>query len=286
MDNNVLETKDSPQKPELKMPSHWQLPDKNGQITVFQINEEEGFLYYAIASGGKNFRTIECFFDKEGVVRAEKRNRTIDEDVQVDILVPGEIDMSYMGINLLDLKAKKSVVTVMLSHKVGTDHLPLAAVVYSGGQLESILFSNIFKAEGEDYPVIDFERDASGAITPSNTDLEKNKTTKFKEIKQGKPNEFHFADKSGKPICKFKWEEREGKLAVTQELIKTGELKIVTAPLELDLDGFKDAVYPKTHYPKEQVQGIKGAQRLNVPWLKIGEIVGVSLGYSKVKPLF
>jgi hypothetical protein len=96
-----------------------------------------------------------------------------------------------------------------------------------------------------------------------------------------KPNEVLFQNEQGDITFKLNWEVKNGRLVVSETYLPTQTARILSAPVTLSMDEVKEAVFSKPQYVKNL---LKGPGRLDVPWMKINDILETSLLYRSPDP--
>lgn len=273
MDNNVIETRSTPQTKE-QISSDWDYPEKGQDLPINQIDPIERFLSLEKGKSGSS----EYRFDVEGQIQASKEVKIADNNSSVSIYTPAEIDSG------IDLEANGDSLYIMFTHLFGEDRLGLAHIKYSGGKLNWVYLSNVFRAKedesiGTHLVALEKKVDASGT-NPGDWDLILKKGDIKKIVQAGNSNKAGTVGDSEDLSAKVSWEIREGEMIITQEQDETGALKIITTPLELDMDQLKKVLFSKAPYQKEKVPLAKGVERLMIPWMRIGELIGSRVSYS------
>lgn len=72
-------------------------------------------------------------------------------------------------------------------------------------------------------------------------------------------------------------EHKRQSFFISQKHIPTGIIKILRAPLRIDLQSIAEILNSKPPYNKE---GVRGKERLVVPWTNIPQMVGAGISYS------
>jgi hypothetical protein len=81
---------------------------------------------------------------------------------------------------------------------------------------------------------------------------------------------------------RVEWDIRDGRFIVRQVHKQTGISKIMKSPLTVDLENMKIAVSAEPRYGI--IENKIGPDRLDVPWSKIDQIIGASVGYQMSAP--
>lgn len=274
MDNNILETRNASQEKNPPIPSNWQFPEKDKQFNILKIEPADGSLSFGIRSPN---RQIDYLFNPKGLPKASRVINIDNRVSSIEINASGGINKKYTS--YFD---NSVAIFLTIGESLGDD-TDLGQITYSKGKITSISLTQAFRIKKDEsgnsfsvdspYVTLNRKKDFSG-LNIKDWNIEwRNNLTLYARKPTEKINVFYFR-KLGKLVYKINWEVLDGKIIVIQEHIKDGELKTLTAPIQIDEQGAKQAFFSRLPCPSPKEQ---------FPWLKIGEIIGLNVAYSKTR---
>lgn len=288
MDDHMLETRqtpgkiEGPKKAEVNIPRIWNFVEREENLEFEVVQLEPKYNFLSLKADNIVRSKVDYFFDSEGEVRASRVRA--DKDRNLFVRLPGEFATKYtvleeddrLGFFFRDLKV------------VGEDHNDLEQVVYSKGEITSIYLSQLFRPPKEN-EILSMNSPFIGLIRKerlAGNDIKDwkirwvNKNKHLKALSREKYNELRFADRSGKLAYVVNWQVEEGRIMLNQEYVKASELKTFSAPIKIDNQRAKDALFAEPPFGEETSR--VGTKSLSVPWLTIPRIVGANLGYRQL----
>lgn len=302
--DNVPERPLSQEK--LQVPESWQFPERDEPgLKLMQIDPEERFLALTVPDG-KGHKSAEYFFDTEGnisrylVPRANSLNN-IDVGLTSDIKVIYNIEHGIRSsphllrpsdISVFLISSKEDIMDPDFGEKG-----MLGIFYYKDGELHAVVAESIF-AEGKSYiesPRFFLRVSNDGTPWRPSFGFNVHKPSEYDSSKREfdtgnfvlrwiSRQKLDVIDKDKKQVFEIEFGEESDRedhgrrsLFISQKHTPTGIIKILRAPLRIDLQKIGEILNSKPPYNKERM-GAK--EHLVVPWRNIDRVVGASLSYS------
>lgn len=266
-----------------QFPAHWKFPGKDsmekGTLNAKVVQAERDFL--AISLNPDLSMTTrdqkDYLFDQEGNVVVEK-STYVDrgENLSIINITNVERDMATHLFVHGDNRDSNFLTIFGFDH-VGDNGMiagyPFGSVSFTKGKLTDVVMGGLFDVdmEGKKIPSpecrLSFDEDGSPRMTLLSTVF---------DLVRVRSNPIYTSMADGG--YKLSWGPKDdGNFFLKQEDFETGTIKILEAPMELDMESLGKVALAEPPYEKQK---IGGRESLNIPWRDIGNILGVTLSYS------
>lgn len=267
-----------------KVPKHWKFPGKYSLLYPIRVVDRIDLKNRFLVVKGKDVK-FDYFFSEQGQLlygRMEMANLVL-------LTFGGDTNRYFSFHNFKGQgefgrpvnRISFSLPRMLMGEPMESED-SLGDVTYINGKIRSISLGDTFDQDKEAVKIasptinIVLDEDKKGLAKEDwrYGDLSYKDRQNFTYVEtEDKRNEVKLA-KGKDLVYRIQWEVEGDSMVVKQTHIPTGVVKVIKAPIRIDIEKIKEPALAKTYYKKGK------SRELIMPWKNIDRIIGVNLTYS------